>query len=511
MRASAEWLRSGLHGTETLGAELDRVVTLARDPTFHFASPSGHRSAPLSALLRAGDQVAAWLHRIGLAPGDVVLLRACHNVESTVAFLASIRFGLVVAPIPLGYGRGDIDTIAPAIGATLLISDDGAEPYTGSLPTLSTTDLRDRAIRSVMSEPSLGSPARGPDDPCMIVVTSGSTGVPKGVIHSHNSLRAEVRSGFQFFGLPTGPVMEPFPGGHIAGALGLLRACASPTDTVFLDRWNAELAVSLVEQFGVGRARGAPLFLRTLLDAGDRARLSTLNWFLCGGAPVHADLVTDASELGIAAFSSYGMSEHPTITSGHPSESLVARAARGGAPQPGTTVRITDDDGRLVATGEEGEISCRGPEQFIGYVGAGDGRTADGWFLTGDLGVADTAGRLVVTGRKKDIIIRGGQNISAAEIEALLLRHPRITDAAVIGVADPRYGERVCAVIVRADAEELTIEQIGDHFRSLGVDRHKVPERLEIRDKLPKSPLGKVRKQDLASLLNASRTTDRPA
>ncbi|MGZ4144256.1 MAG: AMP-binding enzyme, partial [Actinomycetota bacterium] len=193
----------------------------------------------------------------------------------------------------------------------------------------------------------------------------------------------------------------------------------------------------------------------------------------------------------------YGCTEHPSITMGMLDDPLEKRAHTDGRPTLDVEVRLIDEDGRDVASGEEGEVISRGPDQFLGYMDPAmdaEAFTEDGWFRTGDIGRFDADGYLAITDRKKDIIIRGGENISAREVEEILARHPKVLEAAVTPVSDERYGERVCAFVMTRDAQTLSLDEILEHFKTNGVAKQKTPERLEIVDSFPRTLSGKIQK-----------------
>ena len=200
----------------------------------------------------------------------------------------------------------------------------------------------------------------------------------------------------------------------------------------------------------------------------------------------------------------YGMSEHPTVVIGDPADPLEVRAHRDGRVTPNNRLRLVDDDGRPVSVGHRGELQVRGPEQFVGYtnVPLADTFTADGWFPTGDIGLLDAEGYVTVVDRKKNIIIRGGENLSATEIEDVVGSHPAVAEVGVIGVPDERYGERACAFVVLREGAELTLEELGRHFAESGVARQKVPEHLRFVPSLPRSGTGKIRKHELLRQLS---------
>jgi acyl-CoA synthetase (AMP-forming)/AMP-acid ligase II len=253
---------------------------------------------------------------------------------------------------------------------------------------------------------------------------------------------------------------------------------------------------------------GAPVQLSGLLDqqATGTATLATLREFLTGAAPVPPSLIRRADAAGVTAFRSYGSSEHPTVSAGTTADPLARRAGTDGRLLAGNEVRLVDADGRDVPAGADGEILTRGPELFTGYTDPALNAAAflpGGWFRTGDVGRVDAAGYLTVTDRLKDIIIRGGENISAKEVEDLLMEHPAIVDVAVIPSPDPALGERVCAVVVTRPGFSFDVDEALTHFAAAGAARQKTPEVVMVVDELPRTPSGKVRKDALRAARKA--------
>jgi acyl-CoA synthetase (AMP-forming)/AMP-acid ligase II len=218
--------------------------------------------------------------------------------------------------------------------------------------------------------------------------------------------------------------------------------------------------------------------------------------------------VSDRAEgLGIDIFRSYGSTEHPSITGSWGDAPAATRKYTDGRPLPGVEVRLVDDEGRDVEPGAPGEILSRGPDMFLGYTDARLTRQAidaEGWFATGDIGQADEDGYITIVDRKKDIIIRGGENISALEVEELVLRLPGVIEVAVVAAPDARLGEHACAFVrLDSDARELALPTLRSHLEASGLGRQKWPEELRIVGDLPRTPSGKVRKADLRSQLRA--------
>jgi acyl-CoA synthetase (AMP-forming)/AMP-acid ligase II len=336
-----------------------------------------------------------------------------------------------------------------------------------------------------------------PDELAVIIYTSGTVAQPKGVRHSHRTLLAELNSD------PDRKTrLSPWPQGHIAGYLNLLRFWAGGRRTVLMDRCNPEMAARLIMDYAVETSTGSPTHLSSLLEAlstrGANGR--SLHSYLAGGTSIPPSLVQKCAALGIRTYRCYGLSEHPTVSRGDPDEPLDVRLATDGMPCIGTQVRIVADDRRDVEPGATGEIAVRGPETFLGYVDPlldQDCFLDGGWFLTGDIGRIREDGRLIVSDRKKDVIIRGGETLSSREIEEALLRLPGITETAVVGFPDERLGERICAFVCCDCAIDISVAQIAGQFMDAGISRHRAPELILRVERLPKTSTGKVSKQEL--------------
>jgi acyl-CoA synthetase (AMP-forming)/AMP-acid ligase II len=449
--------------------------------------------------------------------------------ECSIAHAAVWLCGAVLVPIVPIYGPREIDFILRQSGARVFIvarhwrGRDAADVLAAlaELPDLQTVVVIGEApsdtsgpetvawdALEAAAEPLAPAPVDA-DDVCLVVFTSGTTSDPKGVQHSHNTLLAEVhsRDGLRD---ETGHVhLAAFPSGHIAGALGVLRMFVIGLRVVAMDTWDPVAAARLVEEHRVSAGVGAPIYLATLLDEAERQGrdLSSLTEYMTGAANVSPSLIERADTVGIRAYRCYGSSEHPTISSGEPEDPLDKRANTDGRVTAGNEWRLVDDDDRDVPTGVDGEIVVRGPEQFLGYLDPAlndDLYLDDGWLRTGDVGRVDADGFLTITDRKKDIIIRGGENISAKEVEDVMLSHPSVADVAAIGVPDERYGERVCAFVVLRAGRSLSLPDVQQHFSEAGLARQKTPERLEIVDALPRTAAGKIQKFALRDRLSAT-------
>jgi len=339
----------------------------------------------------------------------------------------------------------------------------------------------------------------------LIIYTSGSTAEPKGALHTHDTLTAELSSLVVAHGLgPADRVLMPSPLTHVSGVVhGILAPALLGTSAVLEERWEPGAGLADIARHHVTYMIGAPTFLQEMLahpqvGAHD---LTSLRLFSCGGASVAPELMRLGRALlpGLVTKRSYGSSEFPTIATTGVADALARGLDTEGRALTGVEIRICDPDGRPLAAGAEGEIRARGPECFLGYVDAtldADSFDGDGFFRTGDLGVLDGDGYLRVTGRVKDIIVRKGEKISAREVEDLLLAHPAIADAAVIPLADPSTGERACACVQLArDAQPITLATLVAFLRRHDLTPQKLPEQLELVDDFPRTPSGKINKR----------------
>jgi cyclohexanecarboxylate-CoA ligase len=507
-----------------------------------FVAGDGEHATTLGALVSDAQRAAGALQARGIGPGDVIAVQLPGSYAGAVIQVAVALCGAVLLPVVMIYGPRELEYMLRRSGAAAVVlpRDYRGRPHADvMLARLSAGRALKLAVVVGDSVPDHGAPDHGapdhgapdhgavsyagllrqpgggyrapspaPDDRAVLMYTSGTTAEPKGVQHSHRTLLAEATSRVYTSSGPGARHLGLFPPGHMAGLLTLLRILLLGTPTVIMQAWDAALAGRVIDRHAVTSGGGAPVQLSGLLDqqAAGTAALGTLREFLTGAAPVPPGLIRRADAAGIAAFRSYGSSEHPTVTAGTVSDPLDRRAGTDGRLLAGNEVRLVDGAGRDVPDGADGEILTRGPELFTGYTDAGLTAAAfapGGWFRTGDTGRIDAGGGLAVTGRLKDIIIRGGENISAQEVENLLLEHPAVADVAVIPVPDPALGERVCAVVVTRPGATFDVDQARAHFAAAGAARQKTPEVIVLADELPRTPSGKVRKD----VLRAARPT----
>jgi acyl-CoA synthetase (AMP-forming)/AMP-acid ligase II len=520
------WRAEGLHRGVTLATLLDEGAERHGDTTIVFHSATRPARRTLRELHADGEHVASALHGLGLVAGDALAIQLPNWPETAVAYYAAARLGLVLVPIVPIYGPAEVAHILRRSAARAFIAAaafrrrDAASdlPRLGDQPTLAHAILVGEpkegqtplsfavhAWADLRAGEAAPAPPRDASAPALLLYTSGTTAEPKGVVHSHDTLVAELeRSPTPPLQTPGTVSLQPFPAGHTAGLVALLGPAVHGHPTIVMDAWDADAAARLVETYGVTAMAGTPIFLSSLLDAAERGGhdISTLRHATIGGAGVPPALVERADALGWRVVRCYGATEGPSITASEAADPLAKRAGTDGRPIGGARLRILDPLGRDAPPGAEGEVAVLSPESLVAYddaAASAEAFTPDGWFLTGDVGRVDADGYLTITDRKKDIIIRGGENISSKEVEDVLARHPAVIEAAVVAAPDDVYGERVCAFVVATAA--LTLEEVKAHFERAGVARQKAPELLRLVDDLPRTPAGKVRKPELRRLL----------
>ncbi len=510
------FLEEGWWPQESLGQRL--TARLATNAGLDFICHSAERPwrGTFGDVADLSARVAAGLARLGVGPGDVVSFQTPNWIEGVTTFYATAMLGAIVAPIVHIYGRHEVAYILrecePKVHVTA--SRFGRQDYLANLASIS--DLPAMDVVVVDGNPGPGTTAfedladsppidRIADvDPSSIALigwTSGTTANPKGVIHSHQTVLAET----QQLGATSAPASRPaLVANPISHAMGMLGALLIPVDrgkpVHLLDAWDPTMVLDLLVTEDLSASGGAPYFLTSLLDHPSFSddHLARLTYQGMGGAPVPRAVTERATGLGLVVYRMYGSTEHPSITGCTYADPLDKRLATDGRPLPGNEIRLIDPDGLDVSPGEPGQILSRGPELFLGYTDPKlTERTfdVDGWYHTGDIGVVDDDGYLCITDRIADVIIRGGENISAAEVEELLLRVPGIAEVAVVAAPDERMGEHAAAVIrMQPNCATPNLVEICAHLERAGLARQKWPEELiEVQD-FPRTASGKVQK-----------------
>ena len=519
------WQKDGYYRGLTLSAALDEAVAQHPQTRFHFYTESGYEACTVEQLNERAHAVARGLALAGIQRGDVLAVQMPLLSQTVVLHMAAAHLGAVAVPVIHTYGSADLAAVLDASKAKALAVpsmwrglDYAERVATARLPSSleilvvigDTVKFPRGALpyESLHASEGEGGPleAGRPQDEQLLIFSSGTTGVPKGIRHTNETILAEYEIPFY---ANSGPVLNVMPPGHIAALVFIFHSLIHGVEHISLDRWDATLAAELVERHRVTQSGGVPAMLMGLLEtaARDRRDLSSLGNYKLGGTGVTPHHVNTAERAGIVAGRFYGLSEHPTVTVVSAAQTAGQRANTDGVPCAGSEVRIVDDDGNDLPAGVDGEIATRGPELFVGYTDPELDLASfmpGGWFRTGDIGHLDGAGCLTITDRKKDLIIRGGENISPKEVEGLLLEHPAIADASVVAYPDDRLGERACAVIVPREARSISLEVIVEHLLARGIAKFKLPERLLVMDALPVNSNGKVRKDLLRERVRQS-------
>ncbi|MEP5765707.1 MAG: AMP-binding protein [Halieaceae bacterium] len=465
------------------------------------------------------------LQALGVEAGDVVSFQLPNWREAVPIDIAAAALGLVVNPIvPIYRGAELAYILKDAATRVFFIPEQfrsinyidtmlALRPELPELQHLVTVraeqDYPDvlRFENLLENEPvALESlPAIDPNLPKCRLYTSGTTGFPKAVLHSHNTLNYVQQCSIRHSGISASDVMVmPSPVTHITGySSGINMSFMSEARSALMERWDADAAIDYIHKVGGTMTVGATPFLLELLDAAERRQdgLPSMRQFSCGGAGVPPQLIRRAYQVldNCITVRVYGSTEVPLVSYGWRDNPELAATTDG--QLYAFEVKILDDEGNEVGVGEDGEIAARGPGMLLGYADAeqnAEAHTADGFFLTGDIGQITAEGAVLITDRKKDIIIRGGENLSAKEIEDALHHHPAIKEAAVVSMPHERLGEGVCALVIPADATAPpSLEEVARFTDSQGLARQKIPEKLVIVDDLPRTPSGKVRKDVL--------------
>jgi acyl-CoA synthetase (AMP-forming)/AMP-acid ligase II len=521
---AAGWRERGLWGEDTLGETFAAVAAAFPGTRLIASDARGETTTTLAEVFAQASRLAGGFAAMGLRLGSVLAVQMPARREALITHAAAALAGLTVLPVIHIYGTHELDFILAQSGAEAIVVPDrwrGVDyvdrvrqaPAGRRLPLIVTGDgSADTIDWSALADSTpIDVPAKlAPDDLAYLVYTSGTASRPKGVMHTHRSWMAELRTTF----VPAdrqGMHFSPWPPGHVAGLLGFCRYWVLGLPMVILDHWDGREAARLVATHRVTATQGTPFHLTTMLDAADAdgRDLSSLVDYQAGATPVAPAVTERCARLGLRIYRAYGMTEHPTVTRGSPDDPLEKRLTDG-APCPGVEVRVVDDAGQDVPVGTDGEILARGPERFAGYLdpAANEGVIlVDGWLRTGDVGRLDADGYLRITDRKKDIIIRGGENISSREVEEFVAGMEQVAEVAAIGAPDQRLGERVCVFVVLKPGAALTIDEIAARFQAHGVARQKTPELLRIAEALPRNAAGKVVKQDLRAALATMQDT----
>lgn len=510
------YVEEGWWRPETLGQMLADGLAASPDAGFCVHSATRPYVGTFAEVEHTARRLAAGLHARGVGPGDVLAMQLPNWMEAAATFWASAFLGAVTVPIVHFYGSRELGHILATAKPKVFITTEqfGRMRFQPDLcadvPIVGLVDERSREERDggqasfddlLADEPMSGTLTADPAAPALIAFTSGTTREPKGVIHSHQTLGFETRQLLENYPPDRGRQLTATPVGHFIGMVGAFLIPVlegAPID--LCDVWDPGKVLELIERDELSIGGGPPYFVTSLMDHpnfNDRhlARFTTVG---LGGSTVPAAVTRRLADLGLFVFRSYGSTEHPSITGSGASAPEAKRLFTDGNVRPGVEIRL----------GPDGEIFSRGPDLCLGYTD--DALTAkhfdaDGWYRTGDIGVLDEDGYLTITDRTTDLIIRGGENISALEVEEVLLGLPDVVEAIVVAAPDARLGERVAAVLRLRDGGTMpTLDQVRAYFEATGVARQKWPEELHLAQDFPRTASGKVQKfvirQEIAAI-----------
>jgi acyl-CoA synthetase (AMP-forming)/AMP-acid ligase II len=490
-------------------------------------------------------RLATGLSGLGVGRGDRVVVQMPNWAEFATIVVALSRLGAILVPTMPIFRHDEVGYVLEhseakvVIGPHLFHRFDHLEMYRAlreQVPTLEHVVVAraeypsqlgdDLALEALYAEgdvdvldAALGATAAA-DDGALVVYTSGTTSRPKGCFHTFNTVHAAAVLLNERLHVDASDVMfNPSPVSHSTGLItGLLMPLLAGGGTHFMPVWQPDEGLDRIREYGCTITVTSTTFLTTVMEAydPDRHDLSSMRYWVCAGAPIPGSVVQGARAMfpSCQILSLYGRSENMTTTLCAPEDDPSKSVTSDGRALSWSSVHVVDEDGAELPVGEAGDIVYRGPSHMLGYYKDPEQTaelfTPDGYSRSGDLGFADAEGFVRVNGRLKDIIIRGGINISSREVEDLLEEHPAVRTVAVVAMPDPRLGERSCAfVVVTPGHETPTLSDLTAFLREKRIAVQKLPERVEVVEALPMTPVGKVRKNVLrdriAELLQAER------
>ena len=475
-----------------------------------------------SALDHAASCLANWMLAKGIESGDRIAFQLPGWCEFTVIYLACLKIGAVSVPLLPSWREAELVWVLNKCQAKMFFAPtlfkqtrpvDLILPLQNQLPQLqqivgvdklapATSSLSLSQILADNTPLTTAITVHG-DELAAVLFTSGTEGLPKGVMLTHNNILASERAYCARLNLTWQDVfMMPAPLGHATGFLhGVTAPFLIGARSVLLDIFTPDACLALLEQQRCTCMLGATPFVYDLLNVLEKqpADLSALRFFLCGGTTIPKKVARECQQRGIKLLSVYGSTESSPHAVVNLDDPLSRFMHTDGYAAAGVEIKVVDNARKTLPPGCEGEEASRGPNVFMGYFDEPEltARALDeeGWYYSGDLCRMDEAGYIKITGRKKDIIVRGGENISSREVEDILLQHPKIHDACVVAMPDERLGERSCAyVVLKAPHHSLSLEDVVAFFSRKRVAKYKYPEHIVVIEKLPRTASGKIQK-----------------
>ena len=516
----AAYRQQGLWGDASLA---DYWQQTARAMPDKIAVVDNHgASYTYSALDHAASCLANWMLAKGIESGDRIAFQLPGWCEFTVIYLACLKIGAVSVPLLPSWREAELVWVLNKCQAKMFFAPtlfkqtrpvDLILPLQNQLPQLQQIVGVDKLAPATSSlslsqiiadnTPLTTAITTHGDELAAVLFTSGTEGLPKGVMLTHNNILASERAYCARLNLTWQDVfMMPAPLGHATGFLhGVTAPFLIGARSVLLDIFTPDACLALLEQQRCTCMLGATPFVYDLLNVLEKqpADLSALRFFLCGGTTIPKKVARECQQRGIKLLSVYGSTEsspHAVVNLDDPLSRFIHTDGYAAA---GVEIKVVDDARKTLPPGCEGEEASRGPNVFMGYFDEPEltARALDeeGWYYSGDLCRMDEAGYIKITGRKKDIIVRGGENISSREVEDILLQHPKIHDACVVAMSDERLGERSCAyVVLKAPHHSLSLEEVVAFFSRKRVAKYKYPEHIVVIEKLPRTASGKIQK-----------------
>ncbi|EKP8993683.1 medium-chain fatty-acid--CoA ligase [Escherichia coli] len=516
----AAYRQQGLWGDASLA---DYWQQTARAMPDKIAVVDNHgASYTYSALDHAASCLANWMLAKGIESGDRIAFQLPGWCEFTVIYLACLKIGAVSVPLLPSWREAELVWVLNKCQAKMFFAPtlfkqtrpvDLILPLQNQLPQLqqivgvdklapATSSLSLSQIIADNTSLTTAITTHG-DELAAVLFTSGTEGLPKGVMLTHNNILASERAYCVRLNLTWQDVfMMPAPLGHATGFLhGVTAPFLIGARSVLLDIFTPDACLALLEQQRCTCMLGATPFVYDLLNLLEKqpADLSALRFFLCGGTTIPKKVARECQQRGIKLLSVYGSTESSPHAVVNLDDPLSRFMHTDGYAAAGVEIKVVDDARKTLPPGCEGEEASRSPNVFMGYFDEPEltARALDeeGWYYSGDLCRMDEAGYIKITGRKKDIIVRGGENISSREVEDILLQHPKIHDACVVAMPDERLGERSCDyVVLKAPHHSLSLEEVVAFFSRKRVAKYKYPEHIVVIEKLPRTASGKIQK-----------------
>jgi cyclohexanecarboxylate-CoA ligase len=532
---SKYWLDSGLWPNRTLDSYLDAVASSSPQ---RLAVVDARTRMSYAQLAGAAQRCAAALRRAGTQRGDVVSVQLPNWSEFLVVALGVAQIGAVLNPLSAILRENELRRMLllcspkAVIFAERFRGRDYVAEYSSWLPEIESVT----AVVVVDGEPGSSHPwmawpefldscgdlrpddGRRPSarDVAEVIFTSGTSGEPKGVMHTSNTLASCAQAVVRHQPITAQDVMlMPATFGHQTAYIwGVWMTLVAGCTVVLQESWSTSEFFRLVEQEGVTMVKGStPYLVDVVASLDERAEraVATLTTFFLGGAPIPRQLAAEVERRGLFRLSPcWGMSENGPVTATWPPDASELARATDGHPYPGMEVQVRSPDGSAIFDAE-GDLFVRGPFNFAGYL-QGEAFTrqflgADGWLDTGDRAICQQDGSaLRITGRRKDLIVRGGENVPVVELEHLIAQHPDVAAVALVGVPDQRLGERACAVVEPRPGSSLTLASIVEFLDRMKVTKQYFPEAIVVIESMPRTVSGKIKKHELKDL--AQRTSE---